>query len=94
MGQTIQQRQLKVIEKARMQIEIRQRETIAKFSDKPLAAEGLISYRASGNYGYIMIGAKSDAEAMREAFRSSPSARDLEVWDGERYVPVLPEREA
>ena len=53
-----------------------------------LAAAGLTSYRAKGRYGYIMIGAHDDADAMREALRSSSAAHDLEVWDGARYVPV------
>jgi hypothetical protein len=56
--------------------------------DKPLAGKGLVSYRAKGRYGYIMIGAKDDVDAMRQAFRSSDAAHDLEVWNGTCYVPV------
>jgi hypothetical protein len=35
----------------------------------PLAAKGLKSYRYKGRYGYIMIGAKDDNDAIREAAR-------------------------
>ena len=38
--------------------------------EKPLAVSGLISYRYEGIFGYIMIGAKNDQEALREADRS------------------------
>jgi hypothetical protein len=57
--------------------------------DRPLAIKGLTSYRAKGRYGYIMIGARDDADAAREAKRSSDAWRDLEVWDGAKYVPVV-----
>jgi hypothetical protein len=57
-------------------------------SDRPLAAKGLRSYRARGRYGWIMIGARDDAEALSEARRSTDDPRGLEVWDGSRYVPV------
>lgn len=58
--------------------------------DKPLAIAGLTSYRCKSPYGWIMIGATDDADAMREAHRSSdePDAATLEVWDGARYVPA------
>jgi len=56
--------------------------------NRPLAAEGLISYRAKGRYGYIMIGAKDNADALSEAKRSTDNPTDLEVWDGEKYIPV------
>ncbi len=57
--------------------------------DRPLAAIGLTSYRCKGRYGWIMIGAKDPEDAYREALRSSREAQraDLEVWDGQRYVP-------
>ena len=58
--------------------------------DRPLAAEGLISYRAKGRYGFIMIGARDHADAWREAKRSSDKPTDLEIWDGTKYVPVNP----
>ena len=35
--------------------------------DRPLAAKGLVSYRYRGRYGWIMIGAKDNADALREA---------------------------
>lgn len=59
-------------------------------TDRPLAAEGFTSYRCKGGYGWIMIGALDHADAMREARRSSAEAKpeDLEVWNGEQYVPV------
>lgn len=53
-----------------------------------MAAHGLISYRAKGRYGYIMIGAKDDDDAWREARRSTDSPTDLEIWDGKKYIPV------
>ena len=56
--------------------------------NRPLAAKGLISYRAKGRYGYIMIGAKDNADALSEAKRSTDNPTDLEVWDGEKYIPV------
>jgi hypothetical protein len=56
--------------------------------DRPLAAKGLISYRAKGRYGYIMIGAKDDSDAWNEAKRSTDSPTELEVWNGERYISV------
>ncbi len=56
--------------------------------DKPCAAKGLISYRYLGRYGYIMIGATDNADALREARRSTTDVTidKLEVWDGTRYV--------
>jgi hypothetical protein len=59
--------------------------------DKPMAAKGLTSYRYGGRYGWVMIGAKNDTEALREAERSIDGKADislLEVWDGAGYVPV------
>lgn len=60
-------------------------------TDKPLADHGLISYRYRGRYGWIMIGAKDDTDAMREASRSTdyPVTLDkLEIWNGSEYVSV------
>lgn len=62
-----------------------------KMYDRPLAAEGLQSYRYKGRYGYVMIGAMGDADAMDEAKRScscSVSIVNLEKWDGKNYVRV------
>ncbi len=59
--------------------------------DRPLAAEGLVSYRCESPYGgWIMIGAKGDEDAMREALRSnSACTKDgLQIWDGAKYVSV------
>lgn len=58
--------------------------------EKPCAGPGLKSYRFKGFWGWIMIGARDDADAMREAARSSvdPDPAFLEVWNGERYVAV------
>src|SRR5690606_32363003 len=58
---------------------------------RPLAAEGLTSYRYRGPFGWIMIGAKDEADALSEARRSLSSpetatAENLQVWDGARYV--------
>lgn len=59
--------------------------------EKPLADEGLTSYRCKGRYGYIMIGAKDHQDAMFEALRCSDAAKreDLEIWNGDRYVPAV-----
>lgn len=58
--------------------------------DKPIAAQGLISYRCKTSYGYVMIGAKDDDDAWNEARRSSSNVKreDLEVWDGEKYSKI------
>jgi hypothetical protein len=65
----------------------------ATVTDRPLAAPGLTSYRYAGRYGWLMIGAKDNADALREANRSASvkgaaTLENLEVWDGTRYVPV------
>ncbi len=63
-------------------------------TDKPLAAAGLVSYRYEGPYGWIMIGAKDDADALSEANRSlehkTASLSKLQVWEGDKYVPAHP----
>lgn len=53
--------------------------------DKPLAVSGLTSYRYKGKYGWIMIGAKDNDGALREARRSIDYSNEatldrLEVW--------------
>lgn len=64
--------------------------------DKPLAAAGLISYRYRGRYGFVMIGAHDDADALKQANRSlsTPDATidRLEIYSAAdlRYVPVQP----
>ena len=60
-------------------------------TDKPLADHGLISYRYRGRYGWIMIGAKDDTDALNEARRSTDdavTADKLEIWNGTNYVQV------
>lgn len=62
--------------------------------DRPMAAPGLKSYRYPSRYGgYVMIGAKDNADALKEAARSidgEPEMSRLEAWDGEKYVPAKP----
>lgn len=56
--------------------------------NKPCAAHGLTSYRYRGRYGWIMIGARNDADALREATRSSSITIDpsnLQRWNGAAY---------
>ena len=57
-------------------------------SDKPMAAPGLISYRARSPFGWIMIGARDHADAWSEARRSTPEPTDLQIWNGKAYEPV------
>ena len=60
--------------------------------DKPLAAHGLTSYRYQGRYGFIMIGAKDDGDALREAQRSltwdTATPDNLERWNGTQYQAI------
>ena len=61
------------------------------FYEKPCADHGLESYRYRSRYGFIMIGAEDDEDAMSEAARSSsePLTRSsLERWNGAKYEPV------
>lgn len=60
-------------------------------TDKPLADHGLISYRYRGRFGWIMIGASNNDDALSEARRSTDypvSIDKLEIWNGSEYVPV------
>lgn len=63
-------------------------------TDRPMAADGLTSYRYQGRYGPIMIGANDHADALKQAktsFSDAAATADptkLEVWDGEKYVPA------
>ncbi len=62
--------------------------------DRPLAAPGLISYRYKGRYGWVMIGAISADDALQQARRSisePPRMENLQVWNGQRYEPVIVE---
>lgn len=58
--------------------------------DKPLAVEGLTSFRCKSPFGWVMIGATDPDDAMRQAKLSTekPRRQDLEIWDGTIYVPV------
>lgn len=55
---------------------------------RPVAGPGLTSYRAHGRYGLVMIGARDDADAMREARRSTDLVHGLDRWNGAAYAPV------
>jgi len=60
--------------------------------NKPCAAHGLLSYRYRGRYGWVMIGARDDAEALREAARSSSATIDpanLQRWNGTTYENTI-----
>ena len=57
--------------------------------NRPCAAHGLNSYRYAGTYGWIMIGATDDADALREAARSTSAPIDrakLQCWNGAQYA--------
>lgn len=60
--------------------------------NRPCAAPGLTSYRYRGPYGWIMIGATDNADALREAQRSlsygTATVERLQIWNGSEYVPV------
>lgn len=53
--------------------------------NRPCAATGLVSYRYKGSFGFIMIGASDQQDAMNEANRSLTGARaiidNLEIWN-------------
>lgn len=55
------------------------------YQNRPCAAHGLVSYRFKMAHGVVMIGARDDADAMREARRSTSAAGTLERWNGETY---------
>ena len=63
--------------------------------DKPMASNGLISYRYRGRYGWIMIGASTDTDALAQAqlSTSDPASKvtndRLERWNGQHYIGVL-----
>jgi hypothetical protein len=64
-----------------------------EYFNKPLAVHGLLSYRYLGSYGWIMIGAKDNNDALREVKRSMlvgmPVLSKLEYFNGEKYIPVI-----
>jgi hypothetical protein len=62
------------------------------FTNKPCAAKGLISYRYKGRFGWIMIGARDNEDALNEAGRSTDDeikGENLQIWDGARYIDVV-----
>jgi hypothetical protein len=63
-------------------------------ANKPMAIAGLISYRAACPFGWIMIGARDDDDALVQARRSRASVQpeDIQVWDGQQYVACVPEQ--
>lgn len=63
---------------------------IIPYWNKPLASAPFVSYRCKSRYGFVMIGAKSHADAWKEAARSTSQPSDLEMWDGTSYVPAVP----
>ena len=59
--------------------------------DKPMAMQGLISYRYRGRYGWIMIGAKDDNDALREAQRTTNekiTMDNLQIWKDKQYEKI------
>lgn len=66
--------------------------------NRPLTSPGLTSYRYKGRYGWVMIGAKDNDDALSEARRSistPPKLENLEIWNQTRtqYVPVIVDQE-
>lgn len=64
----------------------------ADWSNRPMAAPGLQSYRYAGRNGWIMIGAKDNAAALKKAQESTTETvaeERLQRWDGKAYVPAL-----
>lgn len=61
---------------------------MTRTTDRPLAAPGLTSYRYAGPSGWVMIGARDEADAMREAERSL-ERQDVDPDRLERWCPTL-----
>lgn len=61
--------------------------TADEYWNRPCAAVGLESWRATGRYGWVMIGATGYADAYAQALRSTDTVRSLERWNGAEYVP-------
>lgn len=60
-------------------------------SNRPMASPPYTSYRYRGRYGWIMIGAMDDEEALREAQRSSScpvTRKNLQRWSDYAYFDV------
>ena len=61
------------------------------FTDKPCAAMGLLSFLYMGRFGFIMIGATDNQDALKQAQRSTSdkvSIDRLEFWNGSQYQLV------
>lgn len=61
------------------------------YCNRPHAIPELTSYRYKGSYGWILIGAKDIAGALREASRSTNAPVEihrLQVWKGTAYESV------
>lgn len=64
---------------------------MSNLCDKPMAIAGLTSYRYRGRYGWIMIGAKDDNDALVQAQRSTSdkvTMDNLQIWKGSQYETV------
>lgn len=62
--------------------------------DRACAALGFKSYRCRSPYGWIMIGATDDDDALREARRSHAGAKRTSLQryvDGKGYQPIMAE---
>lgn len=62
-------------------------------TDKACAVFPLLSYRYNGPYGFIMIGAKDDTDALNEAKRSLSNPTilnmsNLQKWNGKEYINI------
>ena len=55
-------------------------------TDRPLAVKGLVSYRYRGPFGWIMIGAKDDSDALNEARRSLEEPDKAEKKSLHRWI--------
>lgn len=65
--------------------------SLLPFTERPVAAAGFTSYRYRGPHGWIMIGASGNADALKEARRSTDAPvalNKLEVWRVDHYEPV------
>ena len=67
---------------------------MANHVNRPCAAAGLTSFRYKGRYGFVMLGATSTEDALREARRSvtgPATVNNLDIWDAgaARYLPVV-----
>lgn len=64
-------------------------------TNRPLADRGLLSYRYRQPHGFVMIGAKDDEDALKQAGRSiesTPQLTALERWNGTSYSPVVADK--